>query len=64
MIFGVVVVGLMLGPFDLGGLLRHHCYMVQWHRNIFRVGNFVFAMLQLEIAPDNATTDPLVLEKS
>jgi len=64
MIFGVVVVGPVIGIFDLGGLLWHHCYMLQWHRNIFRVGNLVFVMLRLEIAPDNATTDPLALEKS
>jgi len=61
----MVVVVSMLVPFDLGGLLWYHCYMLQWHQNIFRVGNFViFVMLQLEISPDNATTDPLVLEKS
>ena len=63
MIFGVVVVGHVLDLFDLGGLLWYHCYMLQGHQNIFRVGNFVFAMLWLEITPDNATTDPLVLEK-
>ena len=32
--------------------------MLQWYRNIFCIGNFVFAVLWLEIAPDNAT-DPL-----
>jgi len=63
-IFGLVVVGPMPGPFDLGGLLWYHCYMLQWHRNIFLVGNFVLAMLQLEITSDNATTDPLDLGKS
>jgi len=64
MIFGVIVVGPIPGLFDLEGLLWHHCYMLQWHRNIFCIRNFVFTMLQLEIAPDNATTDPLDLEKS
>ena len=64
MIFVVAVVGPMLGPFDLGGLLWHHCYMLQWHRNIFFIGNFVFAMLWLEIAPDNAAADHLDLEQS
>jgi len=60
--FDAVVVGPMQGLFDLGGLLWHHCCTLQWHQNIFRVENFVFVMLRLEIAPDNAATDPLYLE--
>jgi len=62
MIFDVVVVGFMPDPFDLGGLLWHHCCTLQWHQNTFRIGNFVFTMLRMEIAPDNAVTDPLYLE--
>jgi len=52
----------MPGLFDLGGLLWHYCCTLQWHRNIFCIGNFIFVMLQLEIAPENAATDPLDLE--
>ena len=37
---------------------------LQWHRNFFRVRNFIFAMLQLEIAPGNAATDGFSLEYS
>jgi len=62
MIFGVVVVGPMSGLFELGGLLWHHCCMLQWYRNMFCVKNFVVTMLQLEMAPDNAAIDPLNLE--
>jgi len=62
MIFGMVVVGPMPDPFDLGELLWHHCCMFQWYRNIFHLGNFVFTIVQLEITPDSAATDPLDLE--
>ena len=64
MIFGVVVVGPMPDQFDLGGLLWHRYCVFQWHRNFFRVRNFIFAMLRLEIAPDNAATDGFSLEYS
>jgi len=57
-----IVVGPMPGPFYLGGLLWHHCCMLQWHRNIFHFRNFVFVTLQLKTAPDNAAADPLELE--
>ena len=64
MIFGVVVVGPMPDQFDLGGLLWH-CYCVlQRHRSVFSVRNFIFAMLRLEIAVDNAATDGFSLEHS
>ena len=60
MIFGVVVVGPMPGPYDLGGIL--------WHAPVaskhFPDRNFVFVILQLEIAPGNAANDPLNLEYS
>ena len=56
MMFGVVVVGPMPDQFDLGGLL--------WHRNFIRIRNFIFAMLRLEITPDNAGTDGFSLEYS
>jgi len=62
--FNVVVVEPMPGWFDLGGILWHHCCMLQHHRNIFCVQNSIFAMTQAEIAPDNAATDPLDLEYS
>ena len=64
MIFGVVIVGLMPDQFDLGALLWHRYCALQWHQNFFRVGNFVFAMLRLEIAPHNAATDGFSLEYS
>ena len=62
--FGVVVVGPMPDQFDWGELLWHRYCMLQWHGNIFRVRNVVFAMLRLEIAPDNAATDGFSLECS
>ena len=62
MIFRVVVVGPMPDQFYLGGLLWQRYCVLQWHRNFFRVRNFIFAMLQLEIAPDNAATDDFSLE--
>ena len=63
MIFDVIVVGPMPDQFDLGGLLWHRYCVLQRHRNFFlRVLNFVFAMLRLEIAPDNAATDGFSLE--
>jgi len=64
MIFGVVVVGPLPGPFDLRRMPWHHFCMLQWYQNIARIQNFIFAMLRLEIASDNATTDPLYLEYS
>ena len=64
MIFGVVVIGHMPHQFDLGGLLWHRCCVPQRHQNFFRVRNFVFAMLRLEIAPNNAATDGFSLEYS
>ena len=64
MIFGVVVVGPMPDQFDLGGLLWHRYCVLKWHRNFFRVRNFIFAMLRLEIVPDNAATDDFSLEYS
>ena len=64
MIFGVVVVGHMPNQFDLGGLLWHRYCVLQWNRNAFRIRYFIFAMLQLEIAPDNAATDGFSLEYS
>ena len=49
---------------DLGGLLWHHCCVFQWHRNFLPDRNFIFAMLRLEIAPDNAATGGFSLEYS
>ena len=64
MVFRVVVVGPMPDQFYLGGSLWHRYRALQWHRNFFRVRNYIFAMLQLEIAPDNAATDDFSLEYS
>ena len=42
--------------------LQERCHVDLIHK--FRVQNFIFAMMQAEIAPDNAATDPLGLEYS
>ena len=64
MIFGVVAVEPMPDQFDLGGLLWHRYTVCSSGIETFRVRNFIFAMLRLEIAPDNAATDGFSLEYS
>ena len=64
MAFRIRVVGPMSDQFYLGGLLWHRYCVLQWYRNFSRVRNFIFAMLRLEIASDNAATDGFSLKYS
>ena len=64
MIFGVIVVGPMPDQFGPGELLWYRYCVLQWHQNFYRVRNIIFAMLPLEIDPDNEATYGFSLEYS